>query len=949
MPPPSGQWVHESGECEVDLARRELRARGVPVAIGARAFRIVETLVQSAGRLVTKDELMQSVWPSTIVEEHTLHVHISAVRKALGPCRALLQTESGRGYRLTGSWTVRQQNGRAVPDARPAARPPAAAAQNNLPAATSDLIGRDHIIRHARDLVSAYRIVTLTGAGGIGKTRLALEVGRLLLPAFDADVWLVELASVSDASLVAPEIASALGLHIGGNNITAEALARAIGRRKLLLIVDNCEHLIDAAAKTVETVIHRCPCVSILATSRERMRIDGECTYRVPPLDVFDQDAPNVGRDRILEASAVQLFIARMTAGQADLHYHDDLSAIAGICRHLDGIPLAIEFAAARAATLGVEPVLSGLDDRFALLVSGRRTALPKHRTLRATLDWSYQLLSGPERLLLRHLAIFAAAFSLEAATAVARGGEAAPAEIAGGIASLIEKSLVTTDTTATGAHFRLLETTRVYAMEKLAETGELQQLAHLHAEHYRRHIETLADMRDTGPIQAADLCNARAALEWCFGSDGDLAVGIGLAAAAAPVFLTMSLLPECYRWSQQAIAALDDTTQAGAREMRLQASLGASSIDMYGQSDSAQAALDRSLSIAEARGDVFYQAELASELTMFHTRASNFKTALHYARLGLAVAGSAADATANALSHSILGRALHFMGDHGAARAALETSLQYWSRLSGTSEIHLGVDHHVWVGVGLARTLWLQGHPTQAAERMRQTISDAERRDQPASLGFALFWAPGIFLWVGDLRNAEQHADRLISHGETHFQRPYLAAGQGYKAALAIGRGDARAGIEDLQGCLKQFHAMRYNMLNTVFKLSLVQGLTMIGQSGEGLELVNETIRLVEENGDLVHMPEALRVKGNVLLSMPRHRRNEAETCFIQSLDWSRRQGARSLELRAAVDLAALWTALGQQERARAVLQPIFESFVEGLDTADLKAAERLLAALAT
>src|SRR5262249_19261320 len=265
-----------------------------------------------------------------------------------------------------------------------------------------------------------------------------------------------------------------------------------------------------------------------------------------------------------------------------------------------------------------------------------------------------------------------------------------------------------------------------------------------------------------------------------------------------------------CYRWSEQAIGALDDATRGGAEEMNLQASLGASSMHMYGQSGSARAAIERSLAIAAARGDFVYQVELVSTLTMFHTRAGNFKTALHYAKLGQALAGTVADANAIALAHSVLGRSLHIMGDHSGARAALEASLQYWSSLPGTSDVYLGFDHHVLVGIGLAQTLWLQGHPAQAIERMRQTIMDAERKDNPvSSLGFALFWAPEIFLWVGDLRSAEEYADRLISNGEAHIRRHERAAGRGYKGALAIGRGDARAGVEDLQGCLEQLHAV--------------------------------------------------------------------------------------------------------------------------------------------
>jgi DNA-binding winged helix-turn-helix (wHTH) protein len=289
--PEQGQsLIYESGSWQVHLERRELLAGGVPVPIGARAFEIVEVLVRSANELVTKDDLMGRIWPGAIVGENTLQVHISAIRKALGKDRSLLKTASGRGYRLLGRWTARQPGVRqevAAPTPTPAATPARVAVepvQSNLPLPAADLIGRNAALQHLRDLMSAYRIVTLTGPGGIGKTRLALEVARDLMSGFDGGVWLVELASLSDAGLVA--VAGVLGLHLAGNDISPEALARAIGGRKLLLVIDNCEHLIDAAARVVETVVRLCPATSVLTTSREPMRIEGECTYRVPPLDL---------------------------------------------------------------------------------------------------------------------------------------------------------------------------------------------------------------------------------------------------------------------------------------------------------------------------------------------------------------------------------------------------------------------------------------------------------------------------------------------------------------------------------------------------------------------------------------------------------------------------------------------------------------------------------------
>jgi predicted ATPase/DNA-binding winged helix-turn-helix (wHTH) protein len=946
MLPASIGPVYVSGACEIDLARRELRVLGSPVPIGGRAFEIIEVLVQSAGELVTKDELMNRIWPGAVVMENTLHVHAGALRKALGPYRGLLKTESRRGYRLLGHWTIRHHDAAESPVGPRHIRSAEDSPANNIPASATRLVGRSVAVQRLRDLLSAYRVVTLTGPGGIGKTSLALQIARHVVGEFADGGWLVDLAALSDPDLVPSAVAGVLGLRLGSDIISPEAVARAIAGKSLLLVLDNCEHVIAGAATLAEVLARLCPRATILATSREVLRIEGEYAYRVPSLDVPATE--RVDADDILSHSAPELFVARAQELGSDFSSDaKSLLTIAAICRHLDGIPLAIEFAAARAATLGIEPVAAALRDRFALLTSGRRTALPRHRTLRATLDWSYDLLTDPERLLLQRLAVFSGGFSLAAARAVAGRGEVSEAEIADGVANLVAKSLVTPDITGSAGYFRLLETTRVYAVSKLTEGEELQEFSRRHAEYYRGLLEGIENEGEKRATPLAHIDNVRAALEWCFGAEGSLAIGVGLAAAAAPVFLAISLLRECHRWSERAILALDDDTRGGREEMNLQASLGVSSMQMRGQSDAARAALSRSLAIAEARGEVLNQVALLGMLSMFEVRDGDFKTSLHYAQLSRAVDGAAENAPAMALVNSILGRALQFVGEHGDSRVELEASFRYWSRSRQTSEVYLGLDHHILVGIGLARNLWFQGHPAQATERVRQTIKDAERKNHPASLGLALSWAPGIFLWIGDLQSAEEHADWLISHAESHSLAPYLAVARGYKAEVAIGRGDAGAGVETLRRCLQQLHAMRYEMLNTGFKLSLVQGLLASGQFDEAMTLVDETIGRVEANGDLVHLPEALRVKGSVLLSMPQRRPHDAERCFLQSLDWSRRQGARSWELRTAVDLAALWAAQGQEDRAHALLQPIFEAFVEGLDTADLKSAEHLLTTL--
>jgi predicted ATPase len=652
--------------------------------------------------------------------------------------------------------------------------------------------------------------------------------------------------------------------------------------------------------------------------------------------------------EQILTHSAPELFVARAKEQGCDFSSDPkSLRAIASICRNLDGIPLALELAAAHAATLGTEQVDAMLRDRLAPLKNRRRTALPRHHTLRATLDWSYNLLSSPERKLLQRLAVFAGSFSLAAAAAVANRAPATETDISDGVVSLVAKSLVTSDSAGGASSFRLLETTRVYTLAKLAESGELSESSRRHAGYYRGLLENVDGEQAKRSMPLADIDNIRAALEWCFGPNGDSAAGIRLAAVATPVLLAMSLFRECQRWSERAILTLDRETFGGKEEMQLQASLGVSLMQMRGQREAARIAMIRGLTIASAHGDVLNQVRLLGMLSMFRVREGDFTTSLRDAKRSRAVRGAEENPTALALANSILGRALQFVGDHDASRVELEASFRYWSCSQQIGEIHLGLDHHILVGIGLARNLWFRGYPEQSRHRLQQTITDAERKNHPASLGLALSWAPELFIWLGDLRSAEQHAVWLEAHAQTHSLGPYIAVARGYKGTLAVSRGDAGEGVQNLQACLEQLRGMRYAMLSTGFRLSQVQGLVAMRSPNDALALVEDTLGRVETNGDLLHMPEALRVKANVLLALPEPRIDDAEACLIGSLDWSRRQGARSWELRAAIGLASLRASQHQAGRAREVLAPVLEGFSEGFDTADVMAATQLLATL--
>ena len=943
--------VYRSGPWEVDLARRELRADGVTVPLGRRAFDIIEVLVQSAGELVTKDDLMDRVWAGSIIEENTLQVHISAVRKALGADRGMLKTASGRGYRLLGEWTVGPLT-IVDPVSLVAARMPLQSPLSNLPAAASRLIGRGAAAQHLRDLLSGHRAVTLTGPGGIGKTVLALEVARSLLPSFQGDGWLVELASLSDAGLVPSMVAATLGLTLGRNPISPEAVARAIGARKLLLVLDNCEHVIDAAARLAETVIRLCPRASVLATSREVLRIEGESVYRVPPLDV-PRAQDEQGPAALLGHSAIQLFVARMTDLDADFAPSaETLAAIAGLCQRLDGIPLAIEFAAARAAALGVHEVAARLEDRFALLTGGRRTALPRQQTLRATLDWSYDLLSEPERCLLRHLAIFAAGFTLDAAKAVASDTVASP--IIEGMANLVSKSLVATDGAASGSRWRLLETIRAYALEKLVESGEAAHAARRHAEFFRDALaaaipEVRAPVAREGMARAGrQIGDIRAALDWAFSPDGDAAIGVALTVGAVPLWTQLSLMEECRSRAEQALAALGSPERRDKRrEMQLSAALGAALTYTKGAVPETRAAFARALELADSLDDTDYRLRALWGLWVDRMNEGAALDAVALAERFSLAASRSADATAVAAGHRTMAFALHFLGDQASARRHIEHMLAgNVPPLHQRPVARFQFDPWLTARMRLALILWLQGCPDRAVRTVESCIDEALAIDHAVTLCNALAQgACPIAVLTGDLDAAERYTTLLLATAERFDLAFWLADARCFQGVVLIGRGETARGLQILRYELEQGSGVTSHTRYDAFLAELAQALGRLGHVADGLATIDHALKRTERTGGRWYLAELLRVKGDLLLAEGgRYAAQKAEDHFQRALEWARRQAVPSWELRAALSFARLRIAEARWPEARQILGPVYRRFSEGFGTADLAAARALL-----
>jgi len=412
---------------------------------------------------------------------------------------------------------------------------------NNLPQFVSSFIGRDHELAQIRALVKQSRLVTLTGPGGSGKTRLALQAAADLLDGSGNGVWFVDLAPVADPDLVAESVATAVGVREEPGRPVAATLVDALRERRLLVVLDNCEHLVDACAKLTDALLRSCPSVHVIATSREPLGLDGECVFRIPSLSLPPVGTATLGRTEALGFEAVQLFVDRARSHNPDFTF-DDANApyVVSVCGHLDGIPLAIELAAARLRSLSIADIEDHLGDRFRLLTGGSRTALPRQQTLRALIDWSYELLNERDRVVLDRLAVFAGGFDLDAAQAVCATGDVESIEIIDAIGSLVDKSMVQADPSENSVRYRLLETIRQYAHKRLGE--DLEDLGSASARHAEVFL-ALAELGATnlfGPQQTEWLArletehdNLRAAMAYLLEapdrSDEALRLGVAL------------------------------------------------------------------------------------------------------------------------------------------------------------------------------------------------------------------------------------------------------------------------------------------------------------------------------------------------------------------------------------------------------------------------------------
>jgi predicted ATPase len=774
----------------------------------------------------------------------------------------------------------------------------------------------------------------------------------LLLDGFNGAVYFVDLAALTDAKLVLTTVARALGFKVPTQD-PLRSLPGFIGDRKILLVLDNCEHVIDSAATVAERVVCETPQAHVLATSREALRVEGEHVHLLYALDCPPVEG-GLTAVAALKYPAVQLFMERAAASGHDAVLNDiDAPIVATICRRLDGIPLAIELAASHAGSLGIRGIADLLDNRFSLLWRGRRTALPRHQTLNAMLDWSYNLLSQHEKAVLCRLSVFVGDFTLESACSVAADAEIAERVGTEPIASLLAKSLISTTALDGSTYYRLLETTRIFAQAKLSDRGERNRVARRHAKFFSdflQHDQLVQSRFGEHDLSryAAHIGNVRAALQWAFSDDGDVTLGVELAAWAAPLFVGLSLLEECTRWCERALASLEDGTRGTRQEMILQEGLALSSMYTTGNSDQVRAAIERALALEETFGDRRHHLELSFGLYRLHMRLGDFRSALAVVQQSATLAETANDPAGLLISDFMLGTCYHFTDDQAAAQFYCERAMARAAEPGTSIPNFFGYDHRIYAPISLARALWLRGFADQARNIVRTAVEEAVSGVRPLSICVSLTYGSPVFLWSGDLRATDDYVERLIEYAGRHSLEPYRVAGLGLKGAVAIARDELETGIELLRGALGTLTTLKLNLLLTDFMGALADGLRKRGQLEEAILTINQAIGRATDRGSIYDMAELLRIKAQILAAMPQYGRDSAMTCLTEALAVAKAQSALALELRSTIAQARLLADGGQRDQARHDLALVYGRFTEGFETADLRTARQLMGVLA-
>lgn len=897
------------------------------VRLGSRALDLLVALVQRAGEVISRAELESQVWPHSTVEDSSLRVHIAALRKALGDGvgeARYIANVPGRGYSFVAAVEVERPGYPSDPALVKAFSP------RDLPVRLTSIIGRGEELTSLCSHLPQRRLVSIVGHGGMGKTALAIAVAHELRARYADGACFVDLAGLADGVLLPNAFAAALGISVFGESVM-QTLDMWLRPRRMLIVIDNCEHLLESVTVLIDRILGLAPGIDVLATSREPLDACGEWVHRLMPLASPPADT-DLTCQEALTYPALQL-LAERAAASADTFAlsQSNLDEACALCRRLDGVPLALEFAAARIGLLGVHGVVAQLDDRLRLLSSGRRTVLPRHRTLRALLDWSYELLPEHEQRVLRACGIFQGEFSLESALAVLSSETINEAQVRDAVLSLISKSLIVSDPGRIGVKFSLLEITRAYALELLSLDVEHSRIAERHARQMIVVMQQSEADWDCMPrtrwhdIYLHSMGNVRVALDWAFGAEGNAEIGVRLAGAMMLQMARFLGEDELRGAARRALQAIRTGIPADAKDtMRLHTILANTSAPGSGRAyDSGMrvpTAFAEALENGQRRARVDEQLEALYHLGALHFGGGNYPANRDAAQRILQLATQSGDESALLLGDRMGAQAAHFLGHHEQAIVLARKVLDR-PHIALPLRIASPVDRAVSMRIVLARALWMQGLGEQADQVMQECLYLAARDMTPISLAQALcLGACPLALWRADNAAALTLSEGLVCHANQHGMEYFGTWGQHFLRVLAM-RSDPAA-------------AQPSNVFHPGLPMDSMQ-LDHIATMVPSLDL-SAALGRCEQGLVGWSAPEIMRLHGDHLLSCGGH----GEPYLTKALALAREQGALAWKLRCATSLARLWDRQSQSGAARELLAPIVASVREDRNSTDLRLA---------
>jgi predicted ATPase len=926
------------GPFQLVPAERLLLESGKVVKLGARAFDLLTLLVERAGQVVSKEDLISHVWPTTVVEEINLRVHVAAVRRALGDGQGgnrYIVNAAGRGYSFVAKVAAERDEAPINTD------PPhgVAVSNHNLPSSLTRMVGRSNEVHALVRLARSQRFLTIVGAAGVGKSTVALAVGRELLNDFPDGIWFVDLAAISSSALIPSSFATALGLAISANSPLVDLVA-FLKDKTALLLLDNCEHLVDEMASVTEQLLKGSPTLHVLATSREPLSAEGEWQYRISPLAVPKEESTEVTAEFARGHSAVELFVERAITGEQGFELTDENAAIvAQICRALDGLPLAIELAAARLGLLGIRELAVRVDDQVSRGAPGRRTAASRHQTLRATLDWSFDLLNPTEQVVLQRLAVFNGAFTMESAVTLAAHNGLGPQEALNATVGLADKSLITTDVSGTTVRHRLLNTTRAYTFEKLAETEDLASIYRWHAEQILKLMRQAELSWETMPraewvaSYGYAIDDVRSALDWAFSSDGDAFLGAALTAVSVPFGLQLMLVEEFHARVAHALYWISArTTLHPEIEGRLRMTLATLSQNMQ-RPLAARPAEEGLADPVELIGSPKLQVAPLLRKTIFQIEAADYDGAVNTTARLADVARKTGDPLAVLIADRVAAQAHHFCGNHRIARTYAERVLDHPAKAIPLAYIPVQVDRRVWMRIVLARILWMEGNADQAVALSGEALEFAAS-DSPFAVcqSLALAACP-IAFWRGDTVQEQEHVMRLLREADRYRLDYWRMYGEWYRRALAAPtEATNQKAAAEAASTTSPTTPPRGLLLDTM--LTIAPGLSGVDAHAS------------KASG--WSAPEVLRVQAQgVLRDSSIDGDGRAEEALRRSLKTAEQQHALAWTLRTAISLGTLWSQKGQKAQARSLVSEVRARFSEGFSTRDLREATSFLEGL--